>query len=246
MPRGGPKSQAGAAGVVGAWVDGRAADDVTFRAALPWQTLAVDHEERAALERRIAALLDDDDLRGAAGEAVRGYGPEIAAYLRATVRDPADADEVFSRTCEKLWQGLSRFRRASSVRTWLYTIATHAARDFQQEGGKGRTRRLHTSEYSGLAAQILSSQPAWARGSAADALSQLRQSMEPEEQALLTLRLHAGLSWKQVAAVLSPPGKPLDEAAVRKRFERLKTKLRALAAAAGVLGSRSSSGARRR
>lgn len=196
----------------------------------------MDHEERIALEGRIDRLLDQGDLRAAAGEAVRGYGPEIAAYLRALMREPADADEVFSRTCEKLWQGLARFRRASSMRTWLYTIAHHAARDFQQEGAKGRTRRLRTSEFSNLAARVLSSQPAWAKGSAADALARLRESMEPDEQALLTLRLHAGLSWKQVAAVLSRPGRPLDEAAVRKRFERLKTKLRGLAAAAGLLG----------
>ena len=66
---------------------------------------------KEALERQLADRLDAGDVRGAAGEAVRGYGPEIAAYLRAVLRDPAEADEVFSRVCENLWRGLGRFRR---------------------------------------------------------------------------------------------------------------------------------------
>ena len=190
-----------------------------------------------ALERQLADLLDAGDVRGAAGEAVRGYGPELSAYLRAVLRDPAEADEVFSRVCEKLWRGLGRFRRASSVRTWLYRIAWSAARDFEKEGARGRTRRLRTSEVSRIAAEVLSSQPAYARSSSADAIEQLRASLEPEEQTLLTLRLHAGLSWKEVAAVLESPGHRLDEAAVRARFARLKAKLRELAKAAGLLGA---------
>ena len=38
-----------------------------------------------------------------------------------------------------------------------------------------------------------------------------------------------------MALVLSQPGKPLDEAAARKRFERVKARLRDLAKADGVL-----------
>lgn len=189
-----------------------------------------------ALERQLGDLLDAGDVRGAASEAVRGYGPEMAAYLRAVLRDPAEADEVFSRVCEKLWRGLGRFRRESSLRTWLYRIAWCSARDFEKEGGRGRTRRLRTSEVSLIAADVLSSQPAYARSSSADAVERLRASLDPEEQTLLTLRLHAGLSWKEVAAVLSSPDHGLDEAAVRKRFERLKLKLREMAKAAGLLG----------
>ena len=102
---------------------------------------------------------------------------------------------------------------------------------------RGRTRRLRTSEVSRIAEEVLSSQPAYARSSSADAIERLRASLEPEEQTLLTLRLHAGLSWKEVAAVLASPDRRLDEAAVRKRFERLKLKLREMAKAAGVLGA---------
>ena len=192
---------------------------------------------KEALERQLADRLDAGDVRGAAGEAVRGYGPEIAAYLRAVLRDPAEADEVFSRVCENLWRGLGRFRRESSLRTWLYRIAWNTARDFEKEGGRVHLRRLRTSEFSKFAAEVLSSQPAYARSSSTDAIEQLRASLEPEEQTLLTLRLHAGLSWKEVAAVLASPAHRLDEAAVRKRFERLKLKLREMAKAAGLIGA---------
>src|SRR5258708_6087410 len=194
-------------------------------------------ERQEQLERQLADLLDAGDVRAAAGEAVRGYGAEIAAYLRAVLRDPAAADEVFSRVCEKFWRGLGRFRRESSVRSWLYRIAWSAARDFEKEGPRVRTRRLHTSEASRIAAEVLSSQPAYARSSSAQAIERLRANLEPEDQTLLTLRLHAGLSWKEVAAGLGSPDQRLGEAAVRARFARLKLKLREMAKAAGLLGA---------
>ena len=57
---------------------------------------------------------------------------------------------------------------------------------------------------------------------------------EAAEQTLLILRVDRELSWKDVAAVLSEPGEPLDDAAVRKRFQRLKTKLHRMAKREGL------------
>src|SRR5207245_2236214 len=65
----------------------------------------MDGADQARLERRIAGRLDAGDLRSAAEESVRGYGGEVAAYLRAVLHQEAAADEVFSRVCEKLWRG---------------------------------------------------------------------------------------------------------------------------------------------
>src|SRR5207245_2236213 len=73
--------------------------------------------------------------------------------------------------------------------------------------------------------------PASARNSGAAALARLRESLGPHEQSLLTLRVHVGLSWKEIAEILGT-----DPAALRKRFERLKAQLRQRAEAAGLLG----------
>ena len=184
------------------------------------------------IERNIGECLDSGNLRGAADESVRAYGGEIAGYLLALLRDEAAADEVFSRVCEKLWRGLPGFRRRSSLRTWLYRLAWNAARDFQREQGRAPTRPLRTTEISAIAARISASRPRFERSSFADAFEKLREGLGPDEQTLLTLRLHAGLSWNEIGEVLRR--KP---ATLRKRFERLKERLRTQAEAAGLFRS---------
>lgn len=182
------------------------------------------------VERRIAGHLERREFRAAADEAVRGYGGEITGYLLALLREEAAADEVFSRVCEKLWRGLPRFRRESSLRTWVYRLAWNAARDFQKEQERTPIRALGTTEISGIAAEMAASRPPFERSSFVDAFARLRESLDPQEQTLLTLRLHAGMSWNEIAEVVGR--KP---AALRKRYERLKTRLRKQAEAAGLL-----------
>jgi RNA polymerase sigma-70 factor, ECF subfamily len=182
------------------------------------------------VERRIAERLEAGDLRGAADESVRSYGDEVAGYLLALLRDESAADEVFSRVCEKLWHGLPGFRRRSSLRTWLYRLAWNAARDFEKEQARSPTRRLRTTEISGIAAELSASRPRFERSSFVDAFARLRESLGPQEQTLLTLRHHAGLSWSEIAEVVG-----VQPAALRKRYERLKARLRKDAKAAGLL-----------
>lgn len=185
--------------------------------------------QTAEIERRIAERLDSGDFRAAAEESVRAFGEQIGGYLLALLRDEASADEVFGRVCEKLWRGLPAFRRQSSVRTWLYRLAWHAALDFRKELQRNPTRPLHTSEISAIAAEIAATGPRFGRSSFLDAFQKLRESLDAREQTLLTLRLHAGLSWDEIAHVLG--ARP---AALRKRFERLKARLRREAEAAGL------------
>jgi len=49
------------------------------------------------------------------------------------------------------------------------------------------------------------------------------------------MRLDRNLAWREVAMVLAAEGEPVDEVALRKRFERLKTKLTELAREEGLL-----------
>ncbi len=132
-------------------------------------------------------------------------------------------------------RGLPTFRRQSSLRTWLYRLAWNAARDFQKEQERTPIRALRTTEISGIGAEIAASRPPFERSSFVDAFAKLRESLDPQEQTLLTLRLHAGMSWNEIAEVVGR--KP---AALRKRYERLKarcgSKLRPPAFSAGRAG----------
>jgi RNA polymerase sigma-70 factor, ECF subfamily len=63
----------------------------------------------------------------------------------------------------------------------------------------------------------------------------LRDALDPEDQALLFLRIDQGLSWSEVAAIFSEDGDAVEPATLRKRFERAKERLRKLAEAEGLL-----------
>ena len=60
----------------------------------------MDEAQRGELEGDLRRRLEHDDFEGAATQAVRGYGPEIFAFLLAIHRDEDDASEVFSRFAE--------------------------------------------------------------------------------------------------------------------------------------------------
>jgi RNA polymerase sigma-70 factor (ECF subfamily) len=180
---------------------------------------------RPDTEARIAGLLDAGDLKAAATRAIQEYGPEVLGYLFAIVRDGDLAADAFSRFAEDLWKGIGGFRRDSSFRCWAYRIAWNAACDELDDPYRRRGRRLMTSEVSGLVEAVRSGSAEFLKPQAREELDRLRASLEPEEQALLTLKVNRGLSWREVAQALSRPGRPLTEAAVRKRYERIKRKL---------------------
>jgi RNA polymerase sigma-70 factor (ECF subfamily) len=186
-------------------------------------------EARRALEERIGRLLDEGDRRGAASEAVRGYGHPVLVYLMKLLGDTDAAQEVFGRTTEKLWRGIGQYRRECSVRTWFYKLAWNAAADYRKEARHRRERRLQTNELARAEAEVRHSTQRYLRTEARERLARLREGLDPEDRSLLVLRVERRLSFREVAEVMSDPDRPLDEQALRKRYERLKDRLRRLA-----------------
>ncbi|HEX8910243.1 MAG TPA: sigma-70 family RNA polymerase sigma factor [Anaeromyxobacteraceae bacterium] len=185
------------------------------------------------LDARVQALLAKGRDRDAAALAIRELGPQVLAYLSALLRSESDAREVFAQFAEDLWRGLPRFRGEASLRGWAYRIAWHASARFARDPYRQRGRRLETREASILAAEVLSSNDDVWR---ADQMAALRGRLAPEEQTLLILRVNRGLPWRDVALVLAQEGQPPpSEAALRKRFERLKEKLGKAAREQGLI-----------
>jgi RNA polymerase sigma-70 factor (ECF subfamily) len=187
-------------------------------------------------EAKVLGSLDAGDVKGAATEAIRGYGPQVLGYLTAVLKDEDDARDVFSQFAEDLWRGLPGFRRECSLRAWAFKVAWHAASRYARDPYRRRHRPILTTEASKIAASVRSTMSTYAPGGRADRLLKLREALDPEEQTLLILRVDKGLSWEDVAQVLSTEGTPVAAAALRKRFERLKDKLARLAKEQGLLG----------
>jgi RNA polymerase sigma-70 factor (ECF subfamily) len=185
------------------------------------------------VDGRVAELLAAGDAREAATLAIRAYGPSILGYVAAVVRDEAATGDVFSTFCEDLWRGIGSFRGDSSVKTWAYRLAWHAAARWLRDPHRRRSARLRTDDAERLAAEVRSTTALHLRPSAQDALAELRATLSPEEQTLLTLRVDRDLPWSEIARVLGDDA--ASEAALRKRFERLKERLRSVAIQRGLV-----------
>lgn len=199
------------------------------------------NSERMDREAEIGELRARGDARGAAARAVEGYGPEVLGFLVSLLRDEHDASEAFSQACEDLWVGFGRFEGRSSVRTWFYVLARHAAARLRRspERRAGFRADLRAAEH--LVQRIRSETLPHLRTEMKDRLVALRATLSEEERALLVLRIDRDMGWRDIAQVLSV-GQGLGDAAVdreaarlRKRFQVLKKTIRERATEAGLL-----------
>jgi RNA polymerase sigma-70 factor (ECF subfamily) len=189
----------------------------------------------AALDLRVAALVAAGD-GGAAATAILGdLGPGLLGYLTAILRDDDDAREVLAAVAEHLLTAVTRFRGESTVKTWAYRIAWRTAMRFRDDPHRRRCAALHSSLAERLPAAERSSTAVYQRTATRDWLTQARSELSLEDQSLLTLRLDRGMSWADVAQVMAGDDRSPDVAALRKRYERIKARLRQTAERDGLL-----------
>jgi RNA polymerase sigma-70 factor (ECF subfamily) len=191
------------------------------------------------VEAEVRRRCDAGDVRGAVTAAIEGYGPELLGFLVVVVGDPTEGGDVFADTCVRIWKSLPGFRWESSLRTWVYVLARRACQAHRKERAKQRERQVPLSDVPEIDEMIrrvrtttaarLSHQEGTTRA------ERLRAKLDLDEQMLLTLRIDRELEWRAVASIMSD--EPLDEpalvreaASLRKRFERVKAKLKELAA----------------
>jgi RNA polymerase sigma-70 factor (ECF subfamily) len=191
------------------------------------------------LERRIRAAWDDEDMAAAAEMTLEGYGREVHGFLVTAMHSEQDATEVFAWLCEDLWRGIERFEWRSSMRTWLYTLARHAAARVRRDPQSRAERNLPLSQMAEIADRLRTATLLHLRTEVKSRFAQLRDRLEPDERELLVLRVDRKLPWDDIARIMAD-----DEdadlkqvsARMRKRFQLVKDRLRQLAKEAGLLG----------
>jgi RNA polymerase sigma-70 factor (ECF subfamily) len=196
----------------------------------------VDPAVRAALEVELRRRAEAGDLAGVITEAIGAYGPELLGFLGGLARDAVEADELFASVCEKLWKALPKFRWDSTFRVWAYTVARN---EFYSARRGSRKRAVPLSQAPAVQEAVAKARTTTAlhqRTDVKDAFAQLREALEPEDRMLLALRVDRGLEWGDIARVLGASEASLkrETANLRKRFERLKTRLRELAHERGL------------
>lgn len=81
----------------------------------------------AAEDERLAAARAGDEVQFR--ELVGPYRRELEAHCYRMMGSLADAEDLVQETLLRAWRGLPRFEGRSSLRSWLYKIATNATLD---------------------------------------------------------------------------------------------------------------------
>jgi RNA polymerase sigma-70 factor (ECF subfamily) len=193
------------------------------------------------VEAAVREAHQSGDLERAVRAGLSHYRAEVYSFLCARLQSEADAHEVWSQTSEDIWRGIAAFRWQCSFRTWLYTLARHAAIRFERSPANQARRRRSLSRISEPIDRERSRTRPYLRTDVKDRLSALRATLTPDEQSLLVLRVDRRLSWDEVSRVLYDDAEA-DEASIRRhatnlrqRFRQLTERLRERARAEGWL-----------
>jgi RNA polymerase sigma-70 factor, ECF subfamily len=189
------------------------------------------------LDERVRQLVAGGEQRLAATEAIRGLGPAVLRFLRSELHDEDDAGDAFSLFAEDLWKSLPGFRGESPLRTWAFRLAVHASSRIRQQAWRRRVRRFAPGEASAIAAEVRTASGV-VRDRRSVELTKLRETLRPADYTLLILRVDQNLSWNEIAAILVRSSGPVSAAALCKRFERIKARLRQTAHREGMLDHR--------
>lgn len=217
----------------------------------------MDAVERQQLESPVQRAIASGDRNGATTAVLHLYGAELYGFISGLARDATLADEAYSELCEVVWTQLAAFRWEASLRSWLYALARRLVLRLRVDGFRreARARPLELApEVSELAARLRTSTLEILRSEVKSAFRALREELSGEDQELLALRVDRALSWRDIARIIDDarpgdgeqggvPAGPLEEgpaldqraAALRKRFERVRLRLRELAAERGLL-----------
>lgn len=201
-------------------------------------------DTNSGVEARIRACSEGGRLDEAIALGVEAYGPEILGFLLAILRDEQRAREVYSDWTEDVCRGMPSFAFRASWRTWAYTLARHAWHRSLARGGARMVPLSDAPEVERREARARTPTSPHLRTDMKQRVAELRQKLDPEDQALLVLRVDRGLAWLEIADVMLGPdpdravtrrARETEAAALRKRFERIKDHLRELAREAQIL-----------
>ena len=188
-------------------------------------------------ERAIHELCQAGSYTEATTAALQRYGVELLGFLRALARDDDLAADAFGELGEDVWKGLPKFRWEASLRSWLYSLARNALAQLRRDPRRRVEHNLPLSIAPEMALVVRTVTREIQRTEVKDVFRLLREQLDPEEHELLLLRLDRGLPWKDIARILGGDGElDVRAAALRKRFERARQRLKKLAIEHGLLG----------
>jgi RNA polymerase sigma factor (sigma-70 family) len=152
-------------------------------------------------ERDALAALDRGRFEEALAVLMRTYGSAVYRYCRQTVGDDDLAQEVHQMTFVQAYEGLPRFSRRSSLRTWLFGIARHRCLDLLKISRRRRKRFGPIEDTFEPPAPDRSAEDRLADRSRAGALADCLRALAPHVRDTVLLRFQQNLSYPEIAAL---------------------------------------------
>jgi RNA polymerase sigma factor (sigma-70 family) len=150
-------------------------------------------------ERAALAALD----RGSSDEALailmREYGTAVYRYCRQMMADDDLAQEVQQMTFVQAHEGLARFARRSSLRSWLFGIARHRCLDHLKMHRRRYKRFGPIEEAPDLPEPGGSAEDRLTERSVARVLESCLRGLAPRVRTAVLLRYQQGLSYPEIA-----------------------------------------------
>jgi len=195
-------------------------------------------------EAELGNALERGDAEAATRSVLARHGPEILSFLSVRLGGEEAGREVYALFAEDVWRGVSGYRFRCSLRIWLYILARNAASRYKRAPHRRPERNLPISQHEASAGAHAPRDPTrpYQHTAVKQRVRALRERLSSSDQTLLILHVDRGLSFVDLARVMHDgPGLPEGEllrreaARLRKRFERLKVRLRELAVEEGLL-----------
>src|SRR4051794_9175834 len=78
------------------------------------------------------------------------HRPALTGHCYRMLGSVVDAEDAVQEAMLRAWKGLDRFKEQSSLKTWLYRIATHVCLDTLASADRRRIRPVESSEAPGV------------------------------------------------------------------------------------------------
>src|SRR5690242_17903820 len=74
------------------------------------------------------------------------YRPALTGHCYRMLGSVLDAEDAVQESMLRAWKGLDRFKQESSLKTWLYRIATNVCLDTLSSSERKRLRPIDTTD----------------------------------------------------------------------------------------------------
>jgi RNA polymerase sigma-70 factor, ECF subfamily len=199
------------------------------------------------VDAQVRALCGKGSYDEATTLALRAHGNEVLRFLCALVKNEGDASEVFSIFTEDLWRSFEGFSWECSLRTWAYMLARRASSRMMRLKWRKKLVLGSSPAIANLVQEIRTATLTYLRTETKTRLRALRDALDEEDQVLLMLRVDRGLAWEELARVFAEKDANAEalkreSARLRKRFQLVKERLKALAKQEGLYEPRERDG----